>query len=83
MIKKFGRSIFSGRGIINVSMPVQIFAKKSYLEFICELYKYAPQCLDAAANNPSPIERMKYVFCNKIASQALIKLDKPFNPILG
>lgn len=42
ILKKIGANIFTGKSILNVSLPIQIFAADTNLERLCKGIAYAP-----------------------------------------
>lgn len=42
VLKKIGANIFTGKSILNVSLPIQIFAADTNLERLCKGIAYAP-----------------------------------------
>jgi hypothetical protein len=84
VVQRMGKNLISGKSIINMSLPIEIFGIDSNLERIARGYIYAPPFLEKAAVLDDPIERMKYVFCFALGfSTSYIKMEKPFNPVLG
>lgn len=84
VVQRMGKNLISGKSIINMSLPIEIFGIDSNLERIARGYIYAPLLLEKAAALDDPIERMKYVFCFALGfSTSYIKMEKPFNPVLG
>lgn len=49
IIKQLGSNLISGRSIMNMSLPVEIFAKFSMLETIASSLGFVPHYLDRAA----------------------------------
>lgn len=60
LIKRAGKTLMEGRGIVAVSLPVRIFEKRSNLERMCDLWCTGPLFLKKAALELDPVERMKY-----------------------
>jgi hypothetical protein len=56
-----GKNLLSGKGILNVSLPVQVFSSESNLETLAKTFAYAPLLLEQAAAINQPLEQMKYV----------------------
>lgn len=79
-----GRNLLSGKSILNMSLPIEIFGTDSNLERLAKGYIYAPKFLEAAAQMPNPVDRFKQVMCVALGfSISYIEMEKPFNPILG
>ena len=68
---------------MNTSLPIQIFGTDSNLERIARGFCFAPKFLERAAKSP-PVERIPLIMCFGWGySFSYIKMEKPFNPILG
>lgn len=79
-----GSNLLSGKGILNVSLPVEIFSTESNLETLGKTLAFAPTFLEQAAKINQPLEQMKYVIAFGFTVSLLyVKMEKPFNPILG
>lgn len=50
IIKRIGKNIFSGKGILNISLPVDIFCMESNIERIAMSFGYFPYYLEKAAD---------------------------------
>jgi len=84
MIKMVGSSLLEGRDLTTLTLPIQLFEPKSFLEKITEGWAYAPTFLTKAALTTDPIERFKLVITFVVAGMHLTpSFRKPFNPILG
>ena len=84
IVQRISKNIFSGKGIMNVSLPVQVFGNDSNLERLSQSLCYAPTFLEKAAQSQSPLDRFVQVVCFGLGcSISYIRMDKPFNPILG
>lgn len=83
MLKTMGTNLISGKNILNVSLPIGIFAADTNLERLCKCLAYAPHFLENKSK-AAPLERMKAAICFAIGNLLLyIEMSKPFNPILG
>jgi hypothetical protein len=84
MIKEVGNSLMDGRELANITLPIQLFEAKSFLEKMTEGWAYAPTYLTRAALTHDPLERFKNVITFVVAGIHLTPaFRKPFNPILG
>jgi hypothetical protein len=84
VLARMGRNMLTGKGIMNISLPIEIFGTDSNLERIARGYIYAPRFLEPASLCTDPIRRLQLVFCFGLGfSLGYIKMEKPFNPILG
>lgn len=69
---------------MNMSLPVQIFAKKSTLELMADTFGFFPKFMKLAVEAKDLIEQMKYVTTSfMFVSACSPSVEKPFNPILG
>ncbi|CAD8184504.1 unnamed protein product [Paramecium pentaurelia] len=84
MLKSIGSNLLSGKSILNISLPVEVFESRSNLERFCYSFTFAPQILEKAAKIDNIIEQMKYTIAFGCSSIIMyMSLEKPFNPILG
>ena len=84
LAKSVGRNLFSGKSILNISMPVTIFSYDSNLSLLCKSFCYGPKLLEKASKEADPEARFKYVVAFAFGcTNSYIQMDKPFNPILG
>lgn len=84
LLKKLGSNIIQGKSIMNISMPVDIFDKSSFLERIAYSFTNAPLFLERAAQSDDLLYQMK--MCSGFLISLLhmsLNQEKPFNPILG
>lgn len=83
-MKKMGKNLLTGKSILNVSLPINIFSRTSNLEHLAAGFSYAPLFLEKASHIKNPIEQIKDVVLFTITNPiAFITMQKPFNPILG
>lgn len=84
LVKKVGKALMNGQSVMNISLPVYIFDKRSMLEtFACELVE-SPTLLSKAYHSQLPLEKMKYMCCFFVAQLYHSTIVfKPFNPIIG
>ena len=84
VIKQIAKNIFSGLGVVAISLPVRIFEPRSALERVLDGFSYAPKYLSEACKKKDPIERMKCVI-SFVVSGIYMRANqrKPFNPLLG
>ena len=78
------KNIFSGKGGLNISLPVYIFNVDSNLQRTCQGLCLAPYFMEKATKTKDQIERMKYCIAFLLSNSILyFDVEKPFNPILG
>jgi hypothetical protein len=56
ILKKIGSNLISGKSILNISLPVIVFDKRSNLEKFAYMLSYAPIFLEKAAANNDHLE---------------------------
>lgn len=45
LVKSVGRNLFSGKSILNISLPVTVFSYESNLSLLCKSFCYGPMHL--------------------------------------
>ena len=84
VIKQLSSNLMSGKSIMNMSLPVEIFDGRSILERVAMGFGFAPKILVPAAETEDIIEQAKMVVSFVIGIGPLhLNMTKPFNPILG
>ena len=61
LLTKFGKNLFEGKSIINVSFPIFLYDKRSYAQVFAYEHKLAPYFLSRAALSKDKMERFKWV----------------------
>jgi len=84
LVAKFSKNVLQGKSILNISLPVFMFDKRTlHIAFAYE-QKFAPLFLTKAALCVNKIERLKWVTTYLISCLHLSVIQlKPFNPIIG
>ena len=84
LLRKIGKNLLSGKSIMSISMPIEIFDTMSFLERIAYSFTHMPLFLEKAAKTTDMIQQMNYI-CAAFMTTMHMTLDqiKPFNPILG
>jgi len=84
LLSKIGSNILSGTGIMNVSLPINIFDERSLLEVFAHQCRLSPYYLEKAADCEHPIDKLKFTTAFAISRIHLsVTQLKPFNPIWG
>lgn len=83
VIKQLGANIVSGKSVLNVSLPVDIFESRTLLERSASSFGLVPDYLIPIAD-ADPLTQIKNIatLITIIPTLELVML-KPFNPILG
>lgn len=69
---------------MNVSLPINIFDKRTLLELWVSQNGYSATLLEMPGSLSDPLERIKYTTCFALAKFHLSAAQlKPFNPIIG
>ena len=83
VIKQIGANLISGKSIVNVSLPVDIFEPRSLLERAASVFSCAPKYLKGVAE-ADVVTQMKAMVGFQMSVPPLeLIMQKPFNPILG
>ena len=84
LIKKIGKNMLKGQSVMNISLPVYIFDKRTMLQVFAYELKEAPYLLAKAfyiKNDIQKLKQMTVFFLSQIVLSPI--LVKPFNPIIG
>ena len=55
MMSTLKKNLFSGKGILNISLPVEIFNCDSNLQRLCESLSLAPDLIERKSSKATPI----------------------------
>jgi len=84
VVKRAGKTLMEGKGVVAVSLPVRIFEKRSAIERICDIWSTGPIYLKKAISSTTTFDKMKWVIAFVVSGSHLsVDMRKPFNPILG
>ena len=84
LVAKFSKNVLQGKSILNISLPVFMFDKRTVHTAFAYEQKFAPLFLTQAALCVNKIERLKWVTTYLISSMHMsVTQLKPFNPIIG
>ena len=84
LIAKFTQNILQSKSILNISLPVFMFDKRTLQIAWAHEQKLAPILLSKAAFSSDKIERLKWVTAYLISFLHFSVIQiKPFNPIIG
>ena len=83
-MKTLKKNLFSGKGVLNISLPVDIFNVDSNLQRVCESMSLGPEFFEKTAGKKSPLDRFKWALAFGLSNSIIyFDVEKPFNPILG
>jgi len=60
LLKQAGSNLIHGRSIMNVSLPLEVFEPRSFLERLARSFGHAPIFLEKAGTLNNVVEQMKY-----------------------
>lgn len=63
ILKQLSANLLQGKSIMNMSLPVEIFDKRSLLDAIADSYGFVAAFADQIKASQDPIEQMKYMIC--------------------
>ena len=84
LIAKFGKNIFEGKSIINISFPIFFYDKRTYAQVFAYEHRLAPYFLSRAAFYKIKMERFKYIIIHLISFLHISTIQtQPFKPVVG
>jgi hypothetical protein len=84
LLTKFGKNLFEGKSIINVSFPIFLYDKRSYAQVFAYEHKLAPYFLSRAALSKDKMERFKWVITHLFSFLHISTIQtQPFKPVVG
>jgi hypothetical protein len=84
LLKKIGSNLIKGKSIMNTSLPVNIFDKRTLLQVTAYEFSFAPIIISRAFYSIDPLEKLKWVTVFLISQLHISPIQtKPFNPIMG
>lgn len=84
LLKRIGSTILKGQSIMNISLPVFIFDKRSMLQVYAYVLRLAPLYFEKAFYIKDPLERLKCITTFFLTQLHIACIQsKPFSPIIG
>lgn len=84
LLKRIGSTILKGQSIMNISLPVFIFDKRSMLQVYAYVLRLAPVYFQKAYYTKDPLERLKWITTFFLSQLHIACIQsKPFSPIIG
>lgn len=71
IIKRIGKNILSGKGVLNISLPVDIFCRESNIERLALSFGYFPRFLEPIINAKDPISQLKGILASSFGSSLI------------
>lgn len=84
-VKKVGLQVLQGADLTKVSLPIEVFEPRSFLQRLPMEFLHAPRLLNAAASASTNLERFHYCVALMISGRNATadSADKPLNPCIG
>jgi hypothetical protein len=84
-VKKAGLHVLQGADLTKISLPIEVFEPRTFLERLPLDLLHAPRLLNLAAAACSDLERFQYCIALMISGRntTACSADKPLNPCLG
>lgn len=83
-MKSIGSNLLKGKSVMSISLPVNIFDKRTLLQVMAYEFSFASIFLTRAYYANNTMERLKWITVYLVATLHLSALQtKPFNPIIG
>jgi hypothetical protein len=83
-VKRAGKKLMEGKGVVAISLPVRLFERRSAMERGPDLWTTGPIFLFKAAKTKSTLDKMMNVITYVISGLHMtVEMRKPFNPIIG
>ena len=84
LILKFGKNLFEGKSIINVSFPIILYDQRTYAQVFAYEHKLAPYFLSRAALCKDKIEKLKWITVHLLSFLHITTIQtQPFKPVIG
>ena len=84
LVGKFGKNLFEGKSVINVSFPIFIYDKRSYAQVFAYEHRLVPYFLSKASLCQDKMEKFKYVISHLFAFLHINTIQtQPFKPTVG
>ena len=84
LIGKFGKNLFEGKSIINVSFPIILYDKRTYAQVLSYEFRLMPYFMTRACLAKDKIEKLKWIVVHLISIlHVSIIQTQPFKPSLG
>ena len=84
-VKKAGLQVLQGADLTKISLPIEVFEPRSFLERLPLELVHAPRLLNLAATARTDLERFQLCVAFMISGRntTACSADKPLNPCLG
>ena len=84
LITKFGKNLFEGKSIINVSFPIILYDKRAYSQVLAHELRTLPYFITRACFSKDKLEKLKWIIVHLFSVLHLSTIQtQPFKPVLG
>ena len=84
LITKFGKNLFEGKSIINVSFPIFLYDKRAYSQVIAYEMRSLPYFITRACYAKDKLEKLKWIVVHLFSMLHISTIQtQPFKPVLG
>lgn len=84
LLTKFGKNLFEGKSIINVSFPIFLYDKRGYTQVLSYEMRSMPYFISRACYAKDKMEKLKWIVVNLISILHISTIQtQPFKPVLG
>jgi len=84
LVTKFGKNLFEGKSIINVSFPMILYDKRAYSQVLTYEMRTLPYFITRACFSKDKLERLKWIVVHLFSVLHISTVQtQPFKPVLG
>ena len=84
LLTKFGKNLFEGKSIINVSFPIFLYDRRSYAQVFAYEHRMAPYFFSRAALCKDKLEKFKWIIAHLLSFLHITTIQtQPFKPTVG
>lgn len=84
LLTKFGKNLFEGKSIVNVSFPIILYDKRSYSQVLAYEMRTMPYFITRACFAKDKIEKLKWIVVHLFSVLHISTIQtQPFKPVLG
>ena len=84
LITKFGKNLFEGKSIVNVSFPIFLYDKRAYTQVLAYEMRTIPFFITRACFCKDKLEKLKWIVVHLFSVLHISTVQtQPFKPVLG
>ena len=84
LLTKFGKNLFEGKSIINISFPIILYDQRTYLQLIAYEMRTLPLFVTRACFSKDKLEKLKWIVVHLISALHISILQTQlFKPVIG